>query len=354
MGINAQGCICDSTTLPLISVSSATNDEQSCAYTAMPSSIVSNPISVTTEIYTSNCQACTLVGGVANAATCGNIPDCTPTLAVISTTDVPSTTFPASAASSTDASASSSPTIDTALAASATSQPNVPFVVNLSNSTIPIGDADNANKGADLRKNVFNKLKDLCPDDAKACSSSKSAEIDKIPTVIDGKEAHEKLSFNIKFSQYESTAARDKMLAYSVSTWERSIGKNCKEVEYKVPLQGAKDKCKQGPVRKRGDGPPTLMEPDCTYKGTVCQASSFVSTTLTDSKGNPYGNQMDIVIEWALDESPAAEFVLCEVILDGLTALVGAVAPELIPAEVGADVEWEAVCDEIRKFSGSS
>jgi hypothetical protein len=36
-GIVAQGCICGSTTLPLLTVSSFTDQAQSCAYTAIPS-----------------------------------------------------------------------------------------------------------------------------------------------------------------------------------------------------------------------------------------------------------------------------------------------------------------------------
>lgn len=78
-GINARGCVCGSTTLPLLTLTSVTDDAQSCSYTAIPTSGVPNPITIASTVYTTNCQACTLVGGIADTPTCTAIEGCTPT-----------------------------------------------------------------------------------------------------------------------------------------------------------------------------------------------------------------------------------------------------------------------------------
>lgn len=80
-GITARGCVCNSgsvtTTLPLLTNTAATNGEQSCSYTALPLSTVPNPISISTQYYTSNCKACTIAGGIANVK-CTTLSGCTP------------------------------------------------------------------------------------------------------------------------------------------------------------------------------------------------------------------------------------------------------------------------------------
>lgn len=45
-GVNVEGCICGSTTLPLLTVGKVTFDGQSCSYTALPTSKMPNPISI--------------------------------------------------------------------------------------------------------------------------------------------------------------------------------------------------------------------------------------------------------------------------------------------------------------------
>lgn len=88
-GIDTQGCICGSTTLPLLTVAAATNEDQSCAYTAMPTSGGPNPITIETQTYTSNCQACTLVGGFADTPTCTSMKGCVVTSASAASTTIP-------------------------------------------------------------------------------------------------------------------------------------------------------------------------------------------------------------------------------------------------------------------------
>ena len=89
-GIAGRGCICGSTTLPLLTVSSATDPAQSCAYTAIPTTTGTNPVSILSSTYTSACQACTLVGGIADTPTCTPIAGCaTPTLTPTTTSTPP-------------------------------------------------------------------------------------------------------------------------------------------------------------------------------------------------------------------------------------------------------------------------
>lgn len=88
-GINTQGCICGSTTLPLITVANATDPGQSCSYTALPTTNITNPITITTAAYTTNCMACTVIGGIADAPSCTTMAGCTPTSAAPLTTASP-------------------------------------------------------------------------------------------------------------------------------------------------------------------------------------------------------------------------------------------------------------------------
>ncbi|SLM39732.1 hypothetical protein LPUS_10336 [Lasallia pustulata] len=91
-GIAGRGCICGSTTLPLLTVPSATDPAQSCAYTAIPTTNGTNPVSILSSTYTSACQACTLVGGIADTPMCTTIAGCatsTPTPAPASTSPPP-------------------------------------------------------------------------------------------------------------------------------------------------------------------------------------------------------------------------------------------------------------------------
>ncbi|KAL8747738.1 MAG: hypothetical protein Q9190_000437, partial [Brigantiaea leucoxantha] len=315
-GIIQRGCICGSSTLPLLTLPDATVVDQSCSYTAMPSSNVANPISIEREYWTRNCQACTLVGGVADTPTCTSVSGCTPT----------SSATPAST-----------------------------FVVNISNNSVSIGDADNKDDGADLRKQVYSKLKALCPDNAKECDTKHNAEIDNIPTVIGGGEESENLVFTIQDSNYENTAARDKMLAAAVA-------KSCKKVEYEEDADPTATGCGSSPVRR--DIPPhakliekrtplpicdncPLPEFKCHYSATICAGPDHINPILASSKGDPYGNHMNIEVSWKLSETSAFNEFICDVIIEGLTALAVAVAPELAGPDIAEDIEFEALCADI-------
>ncbi|KAL1602366.1 hypothetical protein SLS60_005782 [Paraconiothyrium brasiliense] len=247
-GINQEGCICGSTTLPLLTVTDATSDSQSCDYTALPTSSVSNPISIEHQTYTANCYLCTLIGGIADTPSCATKPvdGCTPT----------------------------TPAAPTA-------------TVFLSNNSVPIGDENNKNNGADLRKDLFNKLKALCPGSASACDSKTPAEFDKVETVTGDEPIEETIKFIIQDSHYNSGQERDQMIAAAVASWQQGVAKSCKEVEYEDTEDLTKSGCGTGNAR---DG--------------------------------PYANHMNIQLDYTIGHGDSAfnEFI-CEIIVDGLTAL---------------------------------
>ena len=261
-GINNRGCICNKSTLPLLTVPSATDVSQSCSYTAMPSANPTNPITIATEHYTSNCQACTLVGGIADQATCTSVADCSPT---------PTTT--------------TKPT----------------FTVFLSNNSIPIGDADNSNSGSDLRTNAYNQLHQLCPDSATECDSTTNAQISNIPTVSDSAENWELLSFTIQDSHYDNTSTRDQMLAAAVSSWQQAASRSCSTTTYHDWVDSAMDCPSDGPVkramsamskaRKRAplfiDPAPDEGQKNCDYTATLCSGPDHISKfTRTSDHGS--------------------------------------------------------------------
>ncbi|ORX98422.1 hypothetical protein BCR34DRAFT_668699 [Clohesyomyces aquaticus] len=193
--IYKEACICGSTTLPLLSVTSLTDQAQYCAYTAMPTTAAPNPISSKkTETVTNNCYLCTVYDDIADSPTCTTTPiqGCTPT----------------------------TPAGPTA-------------TVFLSNNSIPIGDENNKNGGADLRNSLFQQLKKLCPDDKNECDTKTPAEFDHVETVVGDEPGQETLTFIISDSHYDSPRERDQILAMAVASWQQAVAKNCKEVEYK-------------------------------------------------------------------------------------------------------------------------
>lgn len=63
---------------------------------------------------------------------------------------------------------------------------------------------------------------------------------------------------------------------------------------------------------------------------------------------------MNIQLSWSLVHGTSAfdEFI-CEIIVDGLTALAMAVAPELAGTEVWEDIELQALCADLAEHIGS-
>ncbi|KAH8903822.1 hypothetical protein BR93DRAFT_181547 [Coniochaeta sp. PMI_546] len=122
-GILKPYCLCEkSITLSPLPATKAQSD--SCAYSTIPGTSASVVATTQTQVWTTNCQACTIVGGIADQETCTSVPGCKPT---------------------------------------ATPLPTIAAWISNS-STIDIGNAEDGNDGVDLAKEMFNKLKDMCDD----------------------------------------------------------------------------------------------------------------------------------------------------------------------------------------------
>jgi hypothetical protein len=254
-GIDARGCVCGSMTIPLLTISDATDESQSCSYTAMPSSSVANPITIESQTYTNNCYLCTLLGGIADTPSCATTPvsGCTPT----------------------------TPAVPTA-------------TVFLSNNSVPIGDENNKNGGADLRNGLFQQLQKLCPDNANVCDSKTHAQFDHVETVVGDEPGEETLKFIIQDSHYDSTQERDQMIAAAVASWQQAVAKSCKEIEYEDDEDPTVSGCGTGivkrelmtleertntprapaPICDNCDPPPPA---ECHYKATICAGPDHIS-----------------------------------------------------------------------------
>ncbi|KAI8953537.1 hypothetical protein F4801DRAFT_120120 [Xylaria longipes] len=146
---------------------------ESCAYTSIPATTAFETVTTATEAWTSNCNACTLVGGIADSPTCTSISGCTPT-------------------------AAPTPTI-------------AAWVGNLS--TIDIGDAEDGNGGKDLAMEMFTKLKGMCS--PSGCKSN-HAEMDNVETVLANGEQPLKPAMYLQDAQYSSQEVLEKMLSVGI------------------------------------------------------------------------------------------------------------------------------------------
>ncbi|KAI0154574.1 hypothetical protein GGR57DRAFT_512079 [Xylariaceae sp. FL1272] len=190
-GINTIYCLCDeSLTLPTLS---ATAYNEYCTYTALPTSSLS--ISRPVETWTSNCEACTLTGGIADHATCTTVDGCTPT-----TPPIPSITA---------------------------------WVGNLR--TIPIGDADDKNGGQFLAQELYDGLSGFCNETG--CSGD-DVLMESVETIIDGGEIELKLAMHFSDASYENLDDLHHMLSLGIGSWLTVINKTenglCQDVDYEA------------------------------------------------------------------------------------------------------------------------
>ncbi|KAL9091473.1 MAG: hypothetical protein Q9165_004859 [Trypethelium subeluteriae] len=325
-GINAQGCICGTTTLPLLTIPSATDPAQSCSYKAFPVDSP-NPITVETQVWSSNCQACTLAGGIADNATCTSVAGCTPT-----TPAAPTTTF----------------------------------ALQLSNNSVGIGNANNLNNGSTLRTNVYNQLQKLCPDNLNNCTSETSANLVDVATVLGYSEVGwGTVAFTIENSYYDNTTVRDVMLASLVTAWQQAAAGSCKPVPYELERGEAANGVGCGPaIIKRELPTRTEMEkrtplkggvqPEetCKYQGILCSGPNEI-TAQYPGDDDPYRNHLDIEVEWLADsDSSWAEFI-CETVIDAVAIGTTEFAPELTEMDIFEDIDFQAICVGAMKADGN-
>ena len=176
-------CLCDGTTLPITTPKPFTAESQSCAYTKMPDKPPASPITKATTTYTKNCEACTLVGGMADKPTCTKVKDCKPT-----------------------------------------EPPKPQYTVKFSNNYIQIGDA-NLMGDKVFAKEIFDGLSDLCPYNAPGCGSKDPGLVVKgMETIVEPDPSNYpeemEVTFTITDSNY-GVESREPMLAYAIATWQR-------------------------------------------------------------------------------------------------------------------------------------
>jgi len=258
-GVDKAGCVCTvsgkTSTWPMVTFTpsgtkTVWGTADYCAYTAAPS----NPAKITTDVssWTSNCQACTLTGGIADAPTCTSVSQCTPTVAV--------------------------PT----------------FAVWAANRKLDIGDAQGTDNGTSLAKDMFKQLSSFCS--GTSCDTGKYAKMSSVETVMGEDEEPLNPQMYWENAVFTDMNTLQAMLSAGLSTWTAASGKMCKEVEYEAEEDLTGSGCGKGPLpMKRRDNTTMMIMPrsvervekrcedcdrppaTCHYKAYICSAPDLIS-----------------------------------------------------------------------------
>ncbi|KAI1176422.1 hypothetical protein F4777DRAFT_597741 [Nemania sp. FL0916] len=322
-GITERYCICSgSITAPVLGETLAPTEL--CAYTALPTSTES--VSIPTLTWTSNCKACTLVGGIADDPTCTGVSGCTPT------------------------------------------RPPTPSITAWINNleTIDIGDAEDGNGGKDLANELYNGLKSVCDD--KGCDDDNYVVMENVETIVhEGEEPIKPIMKVIDAVYHNDTATFQRMLSLGIATWVNTLNNNtaqlCKDVEYEAEEDETGSGCGKGPIpadrlrrKVRRDTGEVLWErsdlaleercidqcgtpPVCHYKGRICSAPTHIDVLLTGPRPDD-ANRLGLAV--ALKETGAG--ISCEEIVMVFTDILEVIAPELISEEVAGELGLDAIC----------
>ncbi|KAK3935133.1 hypothetical protein QBC46DRAFT_423628 [Diplogelasinospora grovesii] len=295
----------------------------------MPGTSATEVVATQTQVWTTNCQACTIVGGVADQETCTTVAGCKPT-------------------------AAPAPTI-------------AAWVGNFS--TIDIGNAEDGNGGKDLASEMFTKLKAMC--DRTSCKST-PAVMDNVEAILNDGDEPLKPAMYLQDATFSSPAVLEQMLSIGISSWVAALNNKdlglCKEVEYEADADETGSGCGHGPISpnrlrrkiRRDDGA-VIWERSglaleerrlkercrddcdhplvCHYSARMCSAPNEITVVMAGAS-SPYTNRLNIGVK--LDNT--GDGFLCEEITDALTAAVALLGPELLEADALADVELEAIC----------
>ncbi|KAI0427511.1 hypothetical protein F5Y09DRAFT_344619 [Xylaria sp. FL1042] len=324
-GITSRYCVCDtSVTAPVLGSTLARSEL--CAYTALPTTTAQ--VTLATQIWTSNCKACTLVGGIADDATCTSVSSCTPT----------STPVPTMSA----------------------------WVNNLA--TIDIGDADDGNGGKDLATTLFNKIRTFCNDTG--CQFDMSASMDHVETILgDGETEVIHPVMVLDDAVYgNDTKKFEKMLALGITTWTSVLNNDtnglCKEVEYEADEDETGSGCGVGPIpierlrRKihRDTGQVLWQRDDlalqercrdtcdnphvCHYTGRVCSAPTHIVVAM-GGPGSPYEYHIGLEVQY----EKTGDGFSCEEIIDLSAEILEVIDPELLRQIEELEIIFDAICD---------
>lgn len=211
-----------------------------------------------------------------------------------------------------------------------------------------------------MLNSVYTKLKALCHDSDSSCDSTKTADIHDIPTVVDGGVEYETLSFTIQDSHYNSVPELEQMLAASVATWQQATKKSCSTITFEAEPDMIGSGCGASPVKRsvpqRNESliaartpvciECTPVQEHCKYEAMICAGPDHINPVLAGAAG-AYSNHMNIQLSWALDGHSAFDEFICEAIVDGLTALATAIAPEIEAADIPEEVKFQTMCEEM-------
>ncbi|KAI0880238.1 uncharacterized protein GGS22DRAFT_193446 [Annulohypoxylon maeteangense] len=336
-GVDEPYCDCvvdgSSSTITLSIISGASAYTESCAYSTLPGSTAVDSVKTDTATWTSNCEACTLVGGVGGGQeTCTTVSGCTPTAA------------PAK------------PTI-------------ISWVANVG--TIDIGNADDGIDGNHkLATEMFGKLSKMC--DSNGCKGDHQ-EMDNVEAVIADGEEPLKPAMYIDAFQYSNLDTFKQMLSVGIGSWISALNNSglnlCHDVEYEADADETGSGCGSGPIptrrirrKVRRDDGAVLWERDglaqeekraldercldncdhpmvCHYSARMCNAPDSI-TVIAGTKSDPYAGHLNIGV--TLDKTDNG--FDCAAIAGGLTALTALIAPELLEADALEGVELESLC----------
>ena len=216
-GIDESYCDCvvdsSSSSLTLSILSTGGAYTESCGYSTLSGSTALDSPKTDTSTWTSNCNACTLVGGVGGGKeTCTTVAGCT-------------TTAPLA-----------KPTI-------------ISWIANVG--TIDIGNADDGIDGnRELAAEMFGKLSKMCDSDG---YKGDHQEMDNVEAVIADGEEPLKPAIYIDAFQFASLDKFHQMLSVGIESLISALNNSglnlCHEVEYKADADETGSGCGQGPSR---------------------------------------------------------------------------------------------------------
>ena len=306
-GITARACVCGSTTLPLLTVKSATLDAQSCSYTALPSSKVSNPVTIATSTYTVGCQACTVVGGIADTPSCTSIKTCAPLTGVANLT--------------------------------------------MANSAVHVGTLT----ASPLYTAISNALETACPSVTQSTAATRctdtSVNVAKNIAYIESEslETDGQLSLTVSWSQYNTTAMRDAMIKGIANGMMKSAaGKNCYNQTYTVEELKKRDDTTS--VWYDGEPEIDIAKRDHPYpvqeKIQFCNAGYAAQMQYWDpwwrSASTP-GPTDYIAASLGFKVGPGGSFI-CD-LFEGLADALAVIQPEFAAGEIELGEAIDFVCE---------
>ncbi|KAJ4394797.1 hypothetical protein N0V93_004017 [Gnomoniopsis smithogilvyi] len=254
----------------------------------------------------------------------------------------------------------------------------------VSNSTIAIGDAEDANDGKSLTKELFDKLNANCQ--GTSCTQD-MATMDNVEYILAGGEEPLVPEMYIQDASGGNNSDIQKMLAVGISSWVGAMQDDglglCSNVTYQAEADMTGSGCGQGPIqpskvrrviRERdnrilferddlalesrcslrrdddvlqergcsgtGTGDGNLV---CTYSARMCDAPNEITVVQTDETNAIIG-YMNLGIDIKQTDSSSFSCEDAVSIISALTAITAVLAPEMLESEALEDMDLMAAC----------